>query len=71
MYLKNKQNYEYLELSYKCFRNDKYKEIIDNKINRILNKTQTHIDTDIWFECLMIDNVAERMRKLSTQKNTK
>ena len=66
-----KCGYEYLELSYKCFRNDKYKEIIDNKINRILNKTQTHIDTDIWFECLMIDNVAERMRKLSTQKNTK
>ena len=66
-----KCGYEYLELSYKCFRNDKYKEIIDNKINRILNKTQIHIDTDIWFECLMIDNVAERMRKLSTQKNTK
>ena len=66
-----KCGYEYLELSYKCFRNDKYKEIIDNKIDRILNKTQTHIDTDIWFECLMIDNVAERMRKLSTQKNTK
>ena len=63
-----KCGYEYLELSYKYFTNDKYKEIIDNKINRILNVVDLYINNDIWFECLTVDNVAERMRKLSIQR---
>ena len=63
-----KCGYEYLELSYKYFENDRYKEIIDNKINRILNVVDLYINNDIWFECLTVDNVAERMRKLSIQR---
>ena len=63
-----KCGYEYLELSYNCFSNDKYKEIIDNKINRLLNVVDLYINNDIWFECLTVDNVAERMRKLSIQR---
>ena len=63
-----KCGYEYLELSYKYFTNDKYKEIIDNKINRLLNKTQVYISNNIIFESLMLDNIAERMRKLSIQR---